>query len=151
MFKSNGDLVAVLFEFHLCLTHRDYKRVDNNVSLILTIFILKEIIPVSGWEILKLNSPEWLYLIVGSIAAFTQGACFPVFALLFGFTSAVSFFLYLLKILKLSTYLFTTYFTVPNNCVSLHRNDVKLPYKHSLSILEKYFKNSSLVLTFGTR
>ncbi|KAJ8737708.1 hypothetical protein PYW08_000303 [Mythimna loreyi] len=50
---------------------------------------VEEIIPVSGWEILKLNSPEWVYITIGSIAAFTQGACFPAFALLFGFTSAI--------------------------------------------------------------
>ncbi|XP_075991226.1 multidrug resistance protein homolog 49-like [Anticarsia gemmatalis] len=45
--------------------------------------------PVTGWQILKLNSPEWLYITIGSIAAFTQGGCFPVFALLFGYTSAI--------------------------------------------------------------
>ncbi|CAH0578089.1 unnamed protein product [Chrysodeixis includens] len=49
----------------------------------------EDTVPLSGWEILKLNSPEWLYIVIGSIAAFIQGTCFPVFALLFGFTSAI--------------------------------------------------------------
>ncbi|XP_063890908.1 multidrug resistance protein homolog 49 [Helicoverpa armigera] len=50
---------------------------------------VEEIMPVTGWDILKLNSPEWIYITVGSIAAFLQGACFPTFALLFGFTSGI--------------------------------------------------------------
>lgn len=46
---------------------------------------------VSDWQLLKLNAPEWPLITVGSIAAFLQGACFPVFALLFGFSSGVRF------------------------------------------------------------
>ncbi|XP_028035436.1 multidrug resistance protein homolog 49-like [Bombyx mandarina] len=44
---------------------------------------------VSDWQLLKLNAPEWPLITVGSIAAFLQGACFPVFALLFGFSSGI--------------------------------------------------------------
>lgn len=39
---------------------------------------------VSMWRILKLNSPEWRYLLVGSIGAIIGGAALPVFAVLFG-------------------------------------------------------------------
>ncbi|XP_075990573.1 multidrug resistance protein homolog 49-like [Anticarsia gemmatalis] len=49
----------------------------------------EEVKPVSDWQILKLNGPEWPLITVGSIAAFIQGACFPVFALLFGFSSGI--------------------------------------------------------------
>ncbi|CAH1647758.1 unnamed protein product [Spodoptera littoralis] len=49
----------------------------------------EEVKPVSDWQILKLNAPEWPLITVGSIAAFIQGACFPVFALLFGFSSGI--------------------------------------------------------------
>ncbi|XP_073952681.1 multidrug resistance protein homolog 49-like [Choristoneura fumiferana] len=45
--------------------------------------------PVSDWELMKLNAPEWPSLVVGSIAAFIQGACFPAFALLFGYTGGI--------------------------------------------------------------
>lgn len=50
----------------------------------------QEVKAISDWDLLKLNSPEWIYITVGSIAAFIQGACFPVFAMLFGYTSGVS-------------------------------------------------------------
>lgn len=43
----------------------------------------------SDWELLKLNAPEWPQLLVGSIAAAVQGACFPIFALLFGLAIGV--------------------------------------------------------------
>uniref|UniRef100_A0A2A4J7A7 ABC-type xenobiotic transporter n=1 Tax=Heliothis virescens TaxID=7102 RepID=A0A2A4J7A7_HELVI len=49
----------------------------------------EEVKPVSDWQILKLNGPEWPLITIGSIAAFVQGACFPVFALLFGFSSGI--------------------------------------------------------------
>ncbi|XP_026315183.1 multidrug resistance protein homolog 49-like isoform X2 [Hyposmocoma kahamanoa] len=49
----------------------------------------EEIKPVSSWQLMKLNAPEWPYLVTGSIAAFIQGACFPVFAILLGYTTAV--------------------------------------------------------------
>lgn len=35
-------------------------------------------------RLLKLNSPEWPYLILGSVSAFVVGCSFPVFAVLFG-------------------------------------------------------------------
>ncbi|XP_053623630.1 multidrug resistance protein homolog 49-like [Plodia interpunctella] len=49
----------------------------------------EDVKPVSDWQLMKLNAPEWLSLTIGSIAAFTQGACFPVFALLFGYASGI--------------------------------------------------------------
>lgn len=39
---------------------------------------------------MKLNSPEWVYLLIGSIAAILVGASFPAFAMLFGETYGVS-------------------------------------------------------------
>ncbi|XP_013189257.1 multidrug resistance protein homolog 49 [Amyelois transitella] len=49
----------------------------------------EDVKPVSDWQLMKLNAPEWLYLTVGSVSAFLQGACFPVFALLFGYASGI--------------------------------------------------------------
>ncbi|XP_063394419.1 multidrug resistance protein homolog 49-like [Cydia fagiglandana] len=49
----------------------------------------EEVKPVSDWDLLKLNAPEWPLLTIGAIAATIQGACFPAFAVLFGFTSAI--------------------------------------------------------------
>ncbi|KAJ0183787.1 hypothetical protein K1T71_000210 [Dendrolimus kikuchii] len=49
----------------------------------------EEVQAVSDWQLLKLNAPEWPLITVGSVAAFIQGACFPVFALLFGFSSGI--------------------------------------------------------------
>ncbi|XP_045458095.1 multidrug resistance protein homolog 49-like [Melitaea cinxia] len=49
----------------------------------------EEVKSVSDWELLKLNAPEWPFIVIGSIAAFIQGSCFPVFALLFGYTSGI--------------------------------------------------------------
>ncbi|XP_063837633.1 multidrug resistance protein homolog 49-like [Ostrinia nubilalis] len=45
--------------------------------------------PISDWQLLKLNAPEWPLIVVGSIAAFLQGTCFPVFAWLFGYSSGI--------------------------------------------------------------
>lgn len=39
---------------------------------------------LSFLEILKLNAPEWKYLVVGAIAACILGASFPLWAILFG-------------------------------------------------------------------
>lgn len=50
----------------------------------------QEVKPVSDWQLMKLNAPEWPLLVIGSVAAFLQGTCFPVFALLFGYASGVS-------------------------------------------------------------
>lgn len=44
---------------------------------------------VSLWRIMKLNSPEWVYLLIGSIAAILVGASFPAFAMLFGETYGI--------------------------------------------------------------
>ncbi|CAG9761758.1 unnamed protein product [Ceutorhynchus assimilis] len=38
----------------------------------------------SLWSIVKLNSPEWYLLLLGSIGAFVMGISMPVFAVLFG-------------------------------------------------------------------
>ncbi|KAG7310331.1 hypothetical protein JYU34_003103 [Plutella xylostella] len=45
-----------------------------------------DVIPVSNWDLMKQNAPEWPLLVIGSIAAFIQGTTFPVFAVLFGFS-----------------------------------------------------------------
>ena len=39
---------------------------------------------ISFTQILRLNYPEWRYLIVGVIAAAILGASFPLWAILFG-------------------------------------------------------------------
>ncbi|VVC86230.1 multidrug resistance protein homolog 49-like [Leptidea sinapis] len=49
----------------------------------------EEIKPVSDWQLLKLNAPEWVQMVLGSVAAFAQGSCFPVFALLFGYSAGI--------------------------------------------------------------
>lgn len=35
-------------------------------------------------RILRLNSPEWAYILVGSVSAIVMGASFPAFAIIFG-------------------------------------------------------------------
>lgn len=40
--------------------------------------------PVSLTRLLKINSPEWFYILIGCIAAVFVGASFPTFAILFG-------------------------------------------------------------------
>ncbi|XP_048004619.1 multidrug resistance protein homolog 49-like [Leguminivora glycinivorella] len=49
----------------------------------------EEVKPVSDWDLLKLNAPEWPLLTIGAIAATIQGACFPAFAVLLGYTVAI--------------------------------------------------------------
>ncbi|KAJ2954418.1 hypothetical protein O0L34_g2685 [Tuta absoluta] len=49
----------------------------------------EEVKPISDLELLRLNAPEWPLMVIGSVAAFMQGACFPAFAVLFGFTSGI--------------------------------------------------------------
>ncbi|XP_022833220.1 multidrug resistance protein homolog 49-like [Spodoptera litura] len=71
---------AVSLGYQSFLHNQDIDKDDSNDE---------EIVPLSGWDILKLNAPEWVYITIGSIAAFLQGACFPAFALLFGFTSGI--------------------------------------------------------------
>lgn len=44
----------------------------------------EEVKSVSMMRILKLNTPEWKYLLVGSIGAVVVGASLPIFAILFG-------------------------------------------------------------------
>lgn len=43
-----------------------------------------EVYPVTIRKIVKLNTPEWPYLLMGCISALVVGASFPVFAILFG-------------------------------------------------------------------
>ncbi|XP_037299939.1 multidrug resistance protein homolog 49-like isoform X2 [Manduca sexta] len=49
----------------------------------------EEVKSVSDWQLMKLNAPEWPYITVGTVAAILQGACFPVFALLFGLSTGI--------------------------------------------------------------
>lgn len=44
----------------------------------------EEVKSVSMMRILRLNTPEWQYLLIGSIAAVAVGASLPIFAILFG-------------------------------------------------------------------
>lgn len=44
-------------------------------------------------RIFRLNSPEWFYIMVGSISAVMMGATFPVFAIIFGEFYGVSFYI----------------------------------------------------------
>ncbi|XP_052872873.1 multidrug resistance protein homolog 49 isoform X1 [Anopheles cruzii] len=44
----------------------------------------EEVYPVSLMRLLKLNSPEWPYILFGCAAAIVVGASFPAFAVLFG-------------------------------------------------------------------
>jgi ATP-binding cassette, subfamily B (MDR/TAP), member 1 len=46
---------------------------------------------VSFWRILKLNAPEWPFILLGALAAIITGASFPSFAILFGTMYGVSF------------------------------------------------------------
>ncbi|XP_048487595.1 multidrug resistance protein homolog 49 [Plutella xylostella] len=40
---------------------------------------------VSSWDILKQNLPEWHLILIGCIAAFVLGACFPVMSIVMGY------------------------------------------------------------------
>lgn len=42
-------------------------------------------------RILRLNSPEWSYILVGSMSAVVMGASFPAFAIIFGEFYGVSY------------------------------------------------------------
>lgn len=44
----------------------------------------EEVYPVSVLRLLKLNSPEWPFILVGCISAIIAGASLPAFAILFG-------------------------------------------------------------------
>ena len=44
----------------------------------------KAVPKVSPWGILKMNSPEWPLMLVGTLASAAMGALMPVFAFLFG-------------------------------------------------------------------
>lgn len=66
-----------------------------SVGIKLFHFFPQEIKPVTWYELLKLNAPEWKQILIGSIAAFVQGACFPAFSVLFGHTLGVSILLFL--------------------------------------------------------
>ncbi|XP_026317561.1 multidrug resistance protein homolog 49-like isoform X2 [Hyposmocoma kahamanoa] len=49
----------------------------------------EEIKPLNDWELLKLNAPEWLYLVIGSISAFAQGSCYPISAFLLAYAYGI--------------------------------------------------------------
>ncbi|KAH0811670.1 hypothetical protein GEV33_011121 [Tenebrio molitor] len=40
--------------------------------------------PVSLWSILKMNTPEWVYICVGCISSIAMGCSMPAFAVIFG-------------------------------------------------------------------
>lgn len=44
----------------------------------------KEVYPVSLMRLLKMNSPEWPYILFGCLAAIVVGGTMPAFAILFG-------------------------------------------------------------------
>lgn len=50
----------------------------------------EEVYPVSVFRLMKLNSPEWPYILFGCGAAMVVGASFPLFAVLFGEMYGVS-------------------------------------------------------------
>lgn len=76
---SISSIMSTALQSHAYSDHYEIEEIDDD----------EDVTPVSDWQLLKLNTPEWLYLTVGSIAAFIQGACFPVFALLLGYTSGI--------------------------------------------------------------
>lgn len=45
---------------------------------------VEEEYPVKWTRLLKMNSEEWLYILIGCVAAIIVGGSFPVFAILFG-------------------------------------------------------------------
>lgn len=45
---------------------------------------IKDKTKVSTYRLLKMNSPEWVYILFGCIGAITVGASFPTYAVLFG-------------------------------------------------------------------
>lgn len=52
---------------------------------------IKEKYPVNVTRLLKMNGPEWMFILVGCIAAIIVGASLPAFAILFGEVYGVSF------------------------------------------------------------
>lgn len=76
----------VMFEYKFCLPISFSMYYNFNFFKSDFFQIIKS---VSSWQLLKLNAPEWPYLVTGSTAAFIQGACFPVFAMLLGYTTGV--------------------------------------------------------------
>lgn len=50
----------------------------------------EDVYPVSVFRLVKLNSPEWPYILFGCGAAMVVGASFPLFAVLFGEMYGVS-------------------------------------------------------------
>lgn len=44
----------------------------------------EELPKVDGLRILKTNSPEWFYILLGAVASVIMGASMPVYATLFG-------------------------------------------------------------------
>lgn len=52
---------------------------------------IKEKYPVSITRLLKMNGPEWVFILIGCIAAIIVGASLPAFAILFGEVYGVSY------------------------------------------------------------
>ncbi|XP_048488083.1 ATP-dependent translocase ABCB1 [Plutella xylostella] len=47
------------------------------------------LVPVDAWTLLKQNAPEWVLIVIGSVAAFMQGACFPALAIAVGYAVGI--------------------------------------------------------------
>ncbi|XP_060520271.1 ATP-dependent translocase ABCB1-like [Cylas formicarius] len=103
---THEELMALKGEYHALVTtqakseellEKNYQREstevedeDSNIKLVkeeltdvdqdVDIFVKK----ASIWSIVKMNAPEWFYLIVGSIGAALMGCSMPIFAVIFG-------------------------------------------------------------------
>lgn len=52
----------------------------------------------SFWRLMKLNTPEWPFIVLGCLASLILGGTLPTFAILFGNVYAVSLTQHVLKI-----------------------------------------------------
>ncbi|XP_030031864.2 multidrug resistance protein homolog 49 [Manduca sexta] len=78
---SISSVVSASIQSYVCNAEYEMEQEEDDEE--------EELKPISDWELMKLNSPEWVQITIGAIAALSQGACFPLFALLFGYTSAI--------------------------------------------------------------
>ncbi|CAO2617612.1 ATP-dependent translocase ABCB1 [Lemmus lemmus] len=85
---------ASLKSMRPCLTRKGTLHSEKSVRIFLTniklsccnacVFQDEEVPPVSFWRILKLNSTEWPYFVVGTLAAVIHGTALPLLMLVFG-------------------------------------------------------------------
>lgn len=90
--------------------------------------------PVSFWQILKLNSTEWPYFVVGTFCAIINGALQPAFAIIFS------------KIIGVSDYI-NFYFTYD----SRQMNELSLMHTHLHTYLSHtciMYKHTHVIETF---